>query len=715
MSKTPHGSTMFSDQHRPIFLRDEGRIRIVTLNDGRMNLLLHPMRGALYDALAAADEDPGIKAVLLAAEGTAWCAGADLTEMDSGRADADPSPAQLVYDLLQTMQTPVVAVIAGTALGGGLELALGCHYRLAKADARIGLPEVTLGLLPGAGGTQLLPRAIGLEAAAHLILSGKIVKAGQFADTALFDAMLKDDPTSEALAFAVALPDGSPPRLGQRRLDHPIPGAFLETIRNNLRGYPKRTTGHLPAVDCLEAAATLPLHKGREIESQKFFEARVADGSSAFRYGFLAERQSSKVPDLAPDAVKPSIQNVAIIGAGVMGQGIAMASANAGLSVQLLDLSEAALRASKDAILDIYEKSVKRGRMSATQAETTAARITQVSDYEHIAACDLVIEAVVENMEIKKTVFETLDRVMKPGAILASNTSTLDLDQIAGFTSRPKDVVGLHFFNPAHIMRLLEVVRGKATAPQVLAEALAFGKRLRKVPVVSGVCDGFIGNRMMEQYLRQALFLVEEGASPSEVDHALETWGMAMGPFRVMDLAGNDVNDAIRARHRLEKPDYILPDIPDILTERGWLGQKSGTGWYVHEKGAKRPLQNVILTEELDNWRKANGSASRKISREEIVERCILSMVNEAAEILDEGIAQRASDVDVVYLTGYGFPAFRGGPLYFADKMGLRTARRKMRGFAGNPHGDPGFWTPHPLLERLSADGISLTQYGADQ
>lgn len=700
----------------PLRIERRGATSVLTMAGVNMNALSRRLRAALFDALADAADDPAVHAVLLAADGPAWCAGADLKEMDSPDSEADPSLHGAIFGLIRGMDKPVVAVIAGAALGGGFEMALGCHHRLATPEARIGLPEVTLGLLPGAGGTQHLPRAIGLEAAADAILSGKTYRAAAFAGSSLFDAMLGDDPLAEALAFAEALPRGTkPPLLRDRPVEHPNPEAYLKAVRTAVQANPRRTSGHLPAVDCLLAAATQPYDQGMAFEYAAFRAARADRASLPFRYGFLAERRASQVPGLDPAAKPRPIAKVAVVGAGVMGRGIALACAQAGLAVTLMDSSEDSLSRAMTAIARTVEDGVARGRTTEEEAARIRSSVTAATDHAALADCDLAIEAVVETMAVKQAVFQSLDRAMKPGAILATNTSTLDIDRIAAFTARPEAVVGLHFFNPANVMRLLEVVRGKATADSVLATALAFGKRLRKVAVVAGVCDGFIGNRMIEQYLRQAQFLVEEGASPAQVDAALERWGMAMGPFRMMDLAGNDVNDAIRRRRRAENPAIVLADIPDILTDRGWLGQKSGTGWYRYDPGARRPAENTDLTTALAQWRSDKGIAHRRIADDEIVDRCILALVNEGAAILDEGIALRASDIDVVYLAGYGFPAARGGPMFVADSLGLRPAARRMRSFAAIGHGDPQFWTPHPLLTRLAAELKTLSDFGASE
>lgn len=701
----------------PLRIARIGAVCVLTMTGANMNALSRRLRAALYNGLAQAADDPAVRAVLLTSDGPAWCAGADLKEMDSPASEADPSLQGAIFSLIGEMDKPVIAVITGAALGGGFEMALGCHHRIALPDARIGLPEVTLGLLPGAGGTQHLPRAIGLEAATNAILSGKTFRADTFAQTALFDAILPgEDPLAEALAFAEALPQGTrPPLLRDRAVEHPNPEAYLKAVRTAVQGNPRRTSGHLPAVDCLLAAATQPYEQGIAFEYAAFRATRADKASQPYRYGFLAERRAAQAPGMNAAAKPRSIAKVAVIGAGVMGRGIALTCAQSGLPVTLMDLSPDALSQAMSSIAGAVMDGVKRGRTTTQEATTIHSLIATTTDYASLADCDLVIEAVVETMAVKKAVFESLDRVMKPGAILATNTSTLDIDKIATFTGRPEDVLGLHFFNPANVMRLLEIIRGKATDDGVLASALAFGKRLRKVSVVAGVCDGFIGNRMVEQYLRQAQFLVEEGASPAQVDQALERWGMAMGPFRMMDLAGNDVNDAIRERRRAENPGIILADIPDILKDNGWLGQKSGAGWYRYSPGARRPDENTDLTAALARWRAEKGIAPRRIGDEEIVDRCVLALVNEGAAILDEGVALRASDIDVVYLAGYGFPAAKGGPMFVAESLGLRSVMRRMRAFAAVGRGDPAFWTPHPLLARLSTELKSLTDHGVSE
>lgn len=694
----------------------QGPVAVITMADGKMNCVNRPMRADLLDALVTAHEDPGTTAIVLAAEGPAWCAGADLNEMDSEDAEADPNLHRTLIGYMDAMEKPVIAAIGGVALGGGLELALGCHYRLAAPGAKVGLPEVTLGLFPGAGGTQRLTRALGLEAASNVILSGRVHKARDFEGTGLFDEIVSGELLARATGFAQSLASGAcPPRLRDLKVAMPNAQGYLELVRMAVKSNPRRLPGQLPAIDAIEASVTLPFDEGLEVEYEGFRAMRASLASYAYRHAFLAERRAGVVEGLDPKTPLRPTASVAVIGAGVMGQGIAMACAEAGYQVTLLDLGPAALERAVMRIGAQYDRAVTRGRMSDAAKSELMARLIPATDYEDIAQHDLVIEAVLEEMPVKKAVFERLDAVMRPGAILATNTSTLDVNRIAGFTHRPGDVVGLHFFNPANIMRLLEVVRGAATAPDVLATVLKVGKRLGKVNVVAGVCDGFIGNRMVEQYMRQAQFMIEEGATPAQVDAALERWGMAMGPFRMNDLAGNDITGAVRARQRAEHPEAILPAAPDLVLERGWLGQKTGLGWYRHDPAQRRPQENTELTQALTDWRAAQGISPRRISDAEIVDRCLLALVNEGAAVLAEGIAQRASDIDVVYLSGYGFPVAKGGPMYAADSMGLSNVLRRMREFTRLGHGDAGFWTPHPLLQKLNKSHRNLKDYGAKQ
>jgi 3-hydroxyacyl-CoA dehydrogenase len=466
---------------------------------------------------------------------------------------------------------------------------------------------------------------------------------------------------------------------------------------------------HFPApvacVDALAAALSKPFDEGLAAERELFLKLVQTPESRALRHAFFGERAASKIPDIPEGTALRTIARAAVIGAGTMGGGIAMNFANAGLPVSLLEVKPDALERGIATIRSNYDNSARKGRMTAEEVERRMALIRPTLAYEDIAEADIVIEAVFEDMAVKEQVFKTLDRVMKPGAILATNTSTLDVDRIAAFTSRPQDVIGTHFFSPANVMKLLEIVRGKLTAPEVLATTMKLSKTLRKTGVVSGVCDGFIGNRMIEQYLRQASFLLEEGATPEQVDRAIEAFGFAMGPFRMSDLAGNDVGWYIRKRRYVERPDLIYPKIADRICELGRFGQKSGAGFYRYETGKRDALPDPAVEQLIADHRAAIGIRARKISKDEIVDRLVFALVNEGAKILEEGIALRASDIDMVYLTGYGFPLHRGGPMLYADQRGLFNVIWKMRQFAANPHGDPGFWTPAPLLTRLAEAG----------
>lgn len=696
----------------PLMQSDVGRIRVLTMNDGRMNCLHRPMRVALFDAIGAAEDDPQVQAIVLASEGAAWCAGADLNEMDTPECEADPDLHAALGGLIDSLSKPVIAAIGATALGGGLEIALACHYRLAASRAKVGLPEVTLGLIPGAGGTQRLPRAIGLEAAANVILTGRPVAAGDVAVSGLFDAIVETGLMEHALSFAAGVIGKAPPRLRDRSVAHHHPEAYLKAVRRNVEANPRRTPGHLAAVDCLLAAANLPFEEGMQLEYATFRSVRADLGSAPFRHVFFSERAAGRIGDLPTGTQARRISLVGIIGAGIMGQGIALSILEAGFEALLLDSDEEALKRGIAKIGDAIAAQVQRGKLTQDKADGHLGRLKPAQTYAALADCDLIIEAAAEDMAVKRAIFAAADQVMKKGAILATNTSTLDIDALATCTGRPSDVLGLHFFNPANVMRLLEVVRGAATAPDVLVTGLHIAKRLGKVAVVSGVCDGFIGNRMVERYLRQAQFLVEEGALPADVDKALEDWGMAMGPFRMMDMAGLDLDAAIQARRRAETSDRVFPSISGLAFARGWLGQKSGRGWYVYEAGSRKATQNHDLVDLITAWRGERGMVARQINADEIIDRCILALINEAAAILDEGIAQRPSDIDLVYLTGFGFPARRGGPLFHADTIGIRPILRRMQAFRRNGHGDANVWKAHPLLERLAAEQTNFNDYG---
>lgn len=685
-------------------------LHILAMNDGKLNCVTMPMRRSLVLALDAAAADPLCKAVILIGKGRAFSAGADLNEMNSEKALSSPRLHDTVLSIIEDMSVPVVAALHGSALGGGLELALACSYRVAKADTMLGLPEVALGLMPGAGGTQRLPRAIGVEAALNMALSGKLIPAAK-AKEGLIDRIIDGDLLEGAVAFAREIASIRPiPRLNDVKIDRNMVSGFLQFSRGVAKMDPRRLPGLIPIIDAVEASITMAPADGGAFEFKSFKKLMKSDESQPFRYAFLAERATASISGVDPKTARPVLK-VAIIGAGTMGSGIAIALAQAGIEVQILDLNPDALQRGLSHCRNTWDRSVSKGKLTQAKRDRFVARIEGVESYDQIADCDLVIEAVVEQMSVKKDVFSSLDAVMKKGAVLATNTSSLNVDEIAASTMRPEDVVGLHFFSPANIMQLLEIVRGKETADDVLATSLALAKRIRKVPVVAGVCDGFIGNRMIDSYLAQAMYLLEEGATPSQVDLALEKWGMAMGPFRMSDVVGNDVPWDGRKHRRAANLELKSPVIADEVCERGWFGQKTGLGWYKYVPGARKPAPNPELSAVMEAVSAKLSLHRRRISDEEIVHRCIFALVNEGAAILADGYAQRGSDIDIAYLFGYGFPRFRGGPMFFADSFGLFRMIREMKKFAANPHGNPEFWTPHPLLQGLSDSENDISKH----
>jgi 3-hydroxyacyl-CoA dehydrogenase len=685
--------------------RVDRAVAVISFANPPVNGLSHAVRAGISTALHRARNDSSVRAIVLTGAGGLFSGGADIREFGTPRSTADPTLRRLV-EQVETSTKPVVAAIAGTCLGGGLELALAAHYRVASADAKLGLPEVKLGLLPGAGGTQRLPRLVGVERAIEMIVSGDSVPARGLASTALLDLVVDGDPLDEAVVFA-ASPDvatSPPPRTRDIPLHDSALAALCEAARSRLRTERTLLPAPMRALDAIEAAGK-PFDEGLAVERRAFLELMETPESKGLRHAFFAERAAGKVDGITPSTPVRPLDQAAVIGAGTMGAGIAVSLLDAGIPLWLLEADQAALDRGLARIAGIYDGQLKKGKLAASERDRRLSLLRPTLSYDAIDRADVVIEAVFESMEVKRQVFGALDRVMKPGAVLATNTSTLDVDTIAGFTRRPADVLGLHFFSPANVMRLLEVVRGRATAPEVLATALRLGKALRKVAVVSGVCDGFIGNRMLEAYTKQAWYLVEEGATPEQIDRAMESFGVAMGPFRVGDLVGHDVSLAIRQRRRAERPAYRNSTLPDKLCQLGRLGQKTGGGWYDYPEGPRRPAPSGVVEQLVMSHRGEIGVSPRPIDDCEIVDRLVYALVNEGARILEEGIAARSGDIDVVYLTGYGFPRARGGPMFHADQVGLDRVLRRVREFARNPHGDPAFWTPAPLLERLAESG----------
>jgi 3-hydroxyacyl-CoA dehydrogenase len=678
------------------------RLAILRMHHPPVNSLGLEHRRAILTALDEANQDAEVKAILLTGSGKGFSAGADINEFGTDLAEAEPNLRTVIAALTSSCK-PVIAAIHGVCMGGGLELALGCHYRIARPDAQIALPEVKLGLLPGAGGTQRMPPLVGFERAINMITSGATVHASELADTALFDR-IGDDVFTVALQFAEEIlnddrAEADRPELRNARAEDE---GLLQFARARAAERHKDKPAVAACIEAVRAAVDLPLDQGLERERELFGALLQTPQSRALRHAFLAERQAAKVPGIAVDQATRAIGSAAVVGAGTMGVGIAMCFINAGIPVTILDQSAGVLGKARERIADIYESAVARGKLSPVARQERLALLATESDYTALADADIVVEAVFEDLATKAAVFQDLDTIVRQGAILATNTSTLDVNRIAAATKRPQDVIGLHFFSPAHVMRLLEIVRGDKTSTETLATAVTLAKRLSKVGVVSGVCDGFIGNRMVEQYLRQAFFLLDEGALPQQVDGALEAWGFAMGPFRMSDLAGNDIGWHIRKRRYAEQPEMIYSKIADILCEHERFGQKVGRGWYRYEAGKRTAIPDPKVTRLVLAHAASLGVAPRKIGDSEIVERCVLALVNEGAQILEEGIAARASDIDVVYLAGYGFPSHRGGPMWFASEQGLFNVERTMLRLARNPHGDPGFWMPSPLITRLA-------------
>ncbi len=675
-------------------------IAVITLNNPPVNGLGNALRAAIMQCLQKAEADPAVKAAILIGSAKAFSGGADIREFGQKREKPDLPE---VNDQQDAMKKPLAAAIGGFALGGGLELALACHYRIALPRTQIGLPEVKLGILPGSGGTQRLPRAIPMAEAVRMMTTGSTISSERAKELGVVDEIVQGDLLDSAISF-IKQKIGKPlPRIRDQKakLDGDA-SAFFAQVRSQVakesRGYP----APLEIVACAEAAATRPFDEGRKFERERFNVLVNTAESKALRHAFFAERQTSKIPDVPEDTPVRAVKQAAVVGAGTMGGGIAMSFANAGIPVTLIEMSQEPLDRGLKKIRDNYSATVSKGRLKQEEMDRRMSLITPRTGLDAVNHADIIVEAVFERMAVKQEVFRKLDAIAKPGAILASNTSTLDVNRIAAATGRPQDVVGTHFFSPANVMRLLEVVRGAKTGKDVLATTMKLGKTLKKVPVVSGVCDGFIGNRMLEKYGQQSLFLLDEGATPAQVDAALTKWGLAMGPFAMYDMAGNDIGWEIRKRRYQERPDFVYSKFADRVCEQGRFGQKTGKGFYRYEAGSRKPVPDPEVENMLVQYRRELGVSPRKIGDEEIVERCIYALVNEGAYILEEGIALRASDIDMVYLTGYGFPPYRGGPMFYADTVGLSNILSAIEGFRKGYQGAQ--WKPAPLLVRLARE-----------
>ena len=691
-----------------------GDVAVITLSNPPVNGLGLSTRLGITDGLTQANADAAVTSIVITGGGKAFSGGADIREFGSPKAVQEPNLLSVIK-ACENSSKPVLAALHSVAMGGGLELALGCHYRIAAPGCKVALPEVKLGLIPGAGGTQRLPRVIGVEPALNMIVSGEAINSEMLAmlpGQKLFDRMSAsaESLAAEALAYAKELAaqhaDGAAlPLVRNLPCKHPQGDAYFQFARNMVKGMAKNFPAPPKCVDAVEAATQKKFEDGMVFEREIFTNLMWTPECRALRHIFMADRAASKIADVPEDTPKRNIASVAVIGAGTMGGGISMNFLNAGIPVKMLEMKQEALDRGVATIRKNYESQIKKGKLKQDKYEQRMALLSTTLSYDDIGTADLVIEAVFEEMGVKEAVFKKLDEVMKPGAILASNTSTLDVNKIASFTKRPEDVVGMHFFSPANVMKLLEVVRGAKTGKDVLATVMALGKKIKKTSVVSGVCDGFIGNRMIEQYSRQAGFLIEEGCTPAQVDKAVEKFGFAMGPFRMGDLAGNDIGWAIRKRRSVERPGLKYSKTADLLCEMGRYGQKTSAGWYDYQAGKRDAIPSALVVEMIEKHRAAEGITPRKISDEEIVQRLVYSLINEAAHILEEGIAGKASDIDMVYLTGYGFPIFRGGPMLYADQVGLFNVAEAMKRFAKNPHDDAAFWQPAPLLARLVAEG----------
>ncbi|HEY3912584.1 MAG TPA: 3-hydroxyacyl-CoA dehydrogenase NAD-binding domain-containing protein [Stellaceae bacterium] len=675
-------------------LRREGGVAVVVVDNPPVNALKHEVRAGLAQALRQARDEASVEAVAIACAGRTFFAGADISEF--GKPPQPPSLGEVIAQI-EAMPKPVVAAIHGTALGGGFELALACHFRVAAAGARVGLPEVKLGLLPGAGGTQRLPRLVGPEKALRMIVTGEPIGAAEAAADGIIDEIVEGDLIAGTIAFARrAVAERRPLRRVRDRDDRLIAEGFADaaaTLTQRLRGREAPTA----CVEAVRNAIVLPFEEGLRRESELFAKLVAGDQSKAQRHVFFAEREAAKVPGIPAETTPRPVARAAVIGAGTMGGGIAMCFANAGIPVTLIETGPDLLRKGRDRIAANYRATVARGGRAAEEMDRRMALIAGAVGIEAAGAADVVIEAVFEEMDLKERVFAELDRAAKPGALLATNTSTLDVDQIARATSRPQDVVGTHFFSPANVMRLLEIVRGARSAPDAVATALALARRLGKVPAVVGVCYGFVGNRMLARRSIEAERLLLEGASPQQVEAALTEFGLPMGPFAMMDLAGLDVGWLIRKSRGEEAV------IEDALCEAGHFGQKTGKGYFRYEPGSRAPIPDPEVERIILEASARHGIARRRIGPEEIVERTVFPMINEGARILEEGIAARPGDIDVIWVYGYGWPVWRGGPMYYADRLGLAQLRDRLALFAERS-GDETL-RPAPLLSRLAAEG----------
>jgi 3-hydroxyacyl-CoA dehydrogenase len=688
----------------------DNEIGIITVDNPPVNALSPGVPEGIRESIEKAKQDPEIKAIILIGAGRTFIAGADIKEfgkMTSGEKKRDPAVSHQYLLDMEDCPKPIVSAIHGTALGGGLEFAMACHYRVAVPAARVGQPEVKLGIIPGAEGTQRLPRLAGVAAALEMCAQGDPVSARDAFKLGIVDQIIEGDLLEGAKQFARSLiAKGEPPRktselkdkLGDAQSNAPIFAFARNAAAKKARGQ----LAPFKAIDAVEAAATLPYDEGCRKEAEYFRECLFSPQSKALIHVFFGERAVSKVPDVPKETAVKEIKSAAVVGSGTMGGGIAMSYANAGIPVLLKEIEQAALDRGLNTIRKNYENTVKKGRLTQEKMDQRMGLITPTLSYDGFEQADIVVEAAFENLELKKKVFAELDAVCKQDAILASNTSTLDIDQMATCTARPQQVIGHHFFSPANVMRLLEIVRGKQTSKEVIATSMALARKLKKVGVLVGNCRGFVGNRMIAQYGREAQFLLEEGARVEDVDRALTDFGMAMGPLAMSDLAGVDVGWRVRQEYKhLIPPDERTTKIVDRLYELGRYGQKTGAGYYRYEAGNRTPIPDPAVEKIIEECAQEAGIARRTITPEEIVERTIYGLINEGAKILEEGIALRAVDIDIIYAFGYGFPAYRGGPMWYADTVGLKNVYARVCDFE-KQHGH--LWKPAPLLTKLAEE-----------
>jgi len=693
-----------------------GNIGVVTINNPPVNALSPGVPEGISESIDQLQKDDRLKAAVLIGGGSTFIAGADIKEL-AKMASGKPRGAGLLPLLsrIEDCRKPVVAALHGTALGGGMEIAMACHYRVAVRSAKIGQPEVKLGIIPGAAATQRLPRLAGIAKAVEMCCEGNPVAAQEAFELGIVDQLIDGDLLTGAVAFAqeIALKPAPKTRERHDKLGAPDQNApIFATARENARKKQRGQMAPLAAIDAVEAATRLPFDEGCQVEQELFAECLVSSQAKALMHVFFAEREVARIPDIPKDMPPTPIKTVGVVGAGTMGGGISMVLANAGIPVLLKEADQAALNRGIAGIQKNYANSVKRGRFTGQFVEERLKLIQPTLSLDGFANVDLVIEAVFEGMALKKAVFAQLDKICKPGAILASNTSTLNIDEIASATQRPRFVIGTHFFSPANVMRLLEIVRGKATGKEVIATCMQLSKKLGKVGVLVGNCRGFVGNRMFHPYVRESVFLLEEGATVQEVDSAVYDFGLAMGPLAVGDLAGLDVGWRIRKEYRhLEKPGIRQPFAGDRLCEMGRFGQKTGAGWYTYDEN-RRAIPDPEVTALVRKWAAEAKIPQRRISREEIVDRCLYALVNEGARILEEGYALRSGDIDIIYINGYGFPAHRGGPMWYADAVGLKNVYNRVLEFH-KQHGE--LWEAAPLLKQLAAQERTFAEYSKEQ